>query len=159
MKFQDLTTLLEQDESIFKPRKIEERKPRHEQIIHQQIQEYIKKGAVGNLRLDGSPIKSLPDNLKYVGGSLFLDSSLIESVPEGLKVRNTLDLGNTSLKSLPAGLNVGNDLYLENTLITSLPTDLKVRGSLYVTNTAISKQYTPNQLRRMLPGVKGEIYI
>ena len=179
MKFQDLTQLLEQDESIFKPRKIEDRKVRYEQIIKQQIQDYIKNGSKGNLILGRAPIKSLPDNLKYVGGNLglyntqitslpaglkvggylYLINTPITSLPAGLKVGGNLDLTNTPITSLPAGLKVGGGLSLDNTQITSLPADLKVGGGLLLYNTPIAKQYTREQLKKMYPGVKGYIYI
>ena len=79
MKFQDLTTLLEQDESIFKPRNLDTRKDRHEQQIQQQIQYYMKNsGEFDNLYLANTPIKSLPDGLR-VGGDLNLSRTPIQT--------------------------------------------------------------------------------
>jgi len=42
MKFQDLTQLLEQDESIFKPRRVEDRLIRHQQEYNKQIKIILK---------------------------------------------------------------------------------------------------------------------
>ena len=150
--------LLEQDESIFKPRKIEDRKVRYKQIIQQQIQDYIKNGSKGSLSLYDIPIKSLPNNLKHVGGNLWLTGTPIKSLPPNLKhVGGNLYLTNTPITSLPAGLKVGNDLVLTNTQITSLPAGLQVGGTLLLYNTPIAKQYTEKQLKKMYPGVKGHI--
>jgi hypothetical protein len=48
---------------------------------------------------------------------------------------------------------------LRNTPITSLPQGLKVGGDLDLGNTPISKTHTREQLKQMLPIVKGEIFI
>jgi hypothetical protein len=42
--------------------------------------------------------------------------------------------------------------------VTSLPDNLTVNGELYLYNTPISKKYTKEQLKQMLPGVKGKIF-
>ena len=73
--------------------------------------------------------------------------------------KGTLDLYGTPITSLPQGLTVGRNLVLENTPITSLPQGLKVGRFLDLTNTPISKKYSKEQIRQMVPGVKGEIYI
>ena len=138
MKFNDLTQLLEQDESIFKPRKLEDRKIHHEQMVQRQVQDYIKNGSEGDLNLHNTPITSLPAGLK-VGWNLYLI--------------------NTPIKSLPAGLTVGGSLYLINTPITSLPAGLKVGGDLWLNNTPIAKEYTAHQLKQMCPGIVGEIIV
>ena len=51
------------------------------------------------------------------------------------------------------------DLNLRNTPITSLPQGLKVGGYLYLSKTPISKKYNEEQIKQMVPGVKGNIYI
>ena len=102
MKFNDLTKLLEQDESIFQPRKMEDRKTRYIQQIQKQIQDYINNGSKGNLILDSAPIKTLPNNLKVVGNNLYLTFSTIESLPPNLKhVGGNLDLFRSDVASLP----------------------------------------------------------
>ena len=98
--------------------------------------------------------------------------------PKELNVRDDLDLYNTSITSLPAGLEVGGTLWLNDTPITSLPADLKVGGyldlrstkittlpvglevgaNLWLNVTPIAKKYTEQQIRKMVPGVKGLIY-
>ena len=50
------------------------------------------------------------------------------------------------------------ELNLNSTPITSLPDNLEVRGNLYLFNTPISKKYTEQEIRQMVPGVKGEIF-
>jgi hypothetical protein len=138
MKFNDLTKLLEQDESIFQPRKMEDRKTRYIQQIQKQIQDYINNGSKGNLNLFRTPIQTLP---------------------AGLKVGGNLSLTNTQIKTLPDGLEVGGDLYLYDTPIQTLPDGLEVGGDLWLLKTPIAKQYDRQQLKQMYPGVKGHINI
>ena len=73
--------------------------------------------------------------------------------------KGDLDLSNTKITSLPEGLSVGGYLDLSDTPITSLPEGLTVGGHLYLSNTPISKKYTAQQLKNMLPNVKGKIYV
>ena len=96
MKFNDLTKLLEQDESIFQPRKMEDRKTRYIQQIQKQIQDYINNGSKGNLNLFRTPIQTLPAGLK-VGGDLNLILTPIQTLPGGLKVGGTLWLSYTPI--------------------------------------------------------------
>ena len=50
------------------------------------------------------------------------------------------------------------DLY--GTTITSLPNDLKVGGYLDLMHTPLAKKYTKQQfIRKIAPGVKGDIYL
>jgi len=138
VEFNQLVKLLEQDQSIFKPRKTEGRRERFNQIIQRQIQDYIKNGSKGDLSLPGTPITSLPDNLKYVGGILDLSNTLITSLPAGLKVGGCcLDLSRTPITTLPDNLTVVGNLYVDRTQITSLPGNLKV-GGLYIHDTQIA---------------------
>lgn len=158
MKFQDLTNLIEQDESIFKPRKIHDRKTRYDQQIRRQLQEYMKNGSDGDLDFRRAQIKSLPDGL-IVNGSLWLDSSAIETLPKGLKVTGYLDLRNSKIKHIPYPPEVGSSvilyickdlrslpenwvlngsLDLRHTLLTELPKGLYVKHSLHLNNTPIA---------------------
>ena len=50
------------------------------------------------------------------------------------------------------------DLDLENTPITPLPQGLEVGGSLWLRNTPLSKKYTRDEVRKMAPGIKGDIW-
>ena len=70
-----------------------------------------------------------------------------------------LDLENTPITSLPQGLKVGGSLFLSNTKIEELPQGLKVGGYLDLEDTPLSKKYTKKEIRRMVPGVKGSIYL
>ena len=122
------------------------------------IQQYIKDGSKGNLILSSTPITSLPDNLQ-VGGDLGLYGTPITSLPNNLKVGGNLFLENIKLTSLPDNLQVGESLWLRNTPITSLPGNLKVGGSLDLRNTPLSEKYSEEEIRKMVPGVKGNIYL
>ena len=51
------------------------------------------------------------------------------------------------------------DLDLKGTPITSLPQGLTVGGYIDLRNTPISKKYNEEQIKQMVPGVKGKIYI
>ena len=73
--------------------------------------------------------------------------------------KGDLDLSNTPITSLPQGLTVGGSLYLYNTKITSLPKDLKVGGYLDLHLTPLSQKYTVDQIKQMVPNVKGNIYL
>ena len=53
------------------PRRSEERKKKHVDVVNKKIQQYIKDGGKGDLNLFGTPITLLPNNLK-VGGDLEL---------------------------------------------------------------------------------------
>jgi hypothetical protein len=79
--------------------------------------------------------------------------------PEDLDVEGYLNLHRTKITSLPQGLQVGGLLDLRKTKITSLPQDLQVGGFLDLRQTPLSKKYSKEEIRKMVPGVKGEIYI
>ena len=125
-------------EKILIPRRSKEERAKNWIVeTNKQIQQYIKNGSKGDLNLSNTPITSLPAGLK-VGGNLYLYD--------------------TPITSLPAGLSVGGYLDLSNTQITSLPAGLIVRGHLDLYNTPLSKKYTIEQIKAMVPGVKGGIY-
>ena len=73
--------------------------------------------------------------------------------------KGDLDLENTPITSLPNSLTVGGSLYLGDTKITSLPNGLTVGGNLYLWDTPISKKHTEEEIKKMVPEVKGDIYI
>jgi hypothetical protein len=110
------------------------------------------------LYLRNTPITSLPDNLT-VGGNLYLNYTPITSLPDNLTVNGGLSLAYTPIESLPDNLTVGGTLDLSNTKITSFPNNLTIGGDLYLNYTPISKKYTEVQLKKMLPGVKGDILV
>ena len=78
---------------------------------------------------------------------------------EDLDIKGNLNLSNTLINSLPNGLRVRGSLYLDGSKIESLPNDLTVGGNLYLSDTPISKKYTEEQIKQMVPGVKGKIII
>ena len=134
-----LVDLLKEDNKILIPRRsAEERQKNYVIATQKKIQQYIKDGSKGDLDLRNTPITSLPSNLN-VGGNLNLED--------------------TPITSLPSGLNVGGYLKLSNTPITSLPSGLKVGGDLNLRNTPLSKKYNREEIRKMVPGVEGNIYM
>ena len=159
IKFLDI--LKESDDNIFIPRGSKEEK---DKVLirrtNDKIQEYIRNGFKGDLDLRNSPIQFLPRNLTKVGGSLILMYSQIEKLPDNLTVNGHLWLdGCGYLQSLPNGLKVKFTLDLRGTNITFLPSDLEVGGSLILYRTPITNRYTKEQIREMVPGVKGGIYL
>ena len=147
------------ENKILVPRRSpEERSKNYLIAMQKKVQQYIKDGSKGDLDLSNTPITSLPQDLT-VGGFLYLRNTLITSLPQGLKVKGALYLSYTPITALPKDLTVGGSLDLENTPITSLPQDLTVGGNLNLDNTPISKKYTKEQIRQMVPGVKGNIYL
>jgi hypothetical protein len=128
------------------------------QVIKKQIKDYMANGSQGDLDLEGAQITSLPSDLE-VGGNLFLEDSLITSLPNSLKVGRSLNLEGAPITSLPNGLKVGGSLLLNDTQITSLPSDLEVGDNLYLDRTPLAQQYTKEEIRQMVPGVRKEIFI
>ena len=128
--------------NLIVPRRLEDRSERYKRIIYKKIQEYIKNGSKGVLGLIGSPIDSLPSNLKTVGRSL--------------------DLNGSDVSSLPSDLKIGGDLDICGTLIDSIPSGLKIDGDLYIWGNPISKKYTNKQIRKMIEDnggyLNGNIY-
>jgi hypothetical protein len=173
----------EEDNKIIIPRNIEGRKKKRLEMIYQEIQDYIKAGSKTPLHLSRTPITSLPDNLKKVGGSLKLNYSKIESLPDNLQVNGDLELIDTLIKSLPSNLQVKDnlyligtpieslpnnlqvegDLYLGDTQIKTLPSNLQVGGNLYLKFTPIAEKYSKDEIRQMIEDKGGfvtkEIYI
>ena len=153
-----LLDILRENKILVPRRSPEERQKNYQIALQKKIQQYIKDGGKGNLNLSDTPIQSLPPGLK-VGGSLILSNTSIQSLPPGLEVEGALYLTNTSIQSLSPGLKVGGNLYLMYTPIQSLPPDLEVEGNLELEDTPISKKYTKEEIRKMVPGVKGDIFL
>jgi hypothetical protein len=159
IKFLDI--LKESDDNIFIPRGSKEEK---DKVLfkrtNDKIQEYIRNGSEGSLDLRNSPIQFLPKNLTKVGGKLNLMYSQIEKLPDNFMVNGYLDLEKCkNLQSLPNGLKVGHTLDLRDTNIRSLPSDLEVGGDLALYRTPIANRYTKEQIREMVPGVEGLIWL
>ena len=160
IKFLDI--LKESDDNIFIPRRTKEEKDKKLLFrTYRKIRDYIKNGSQGDLNLRGSPIEVLPKNLTEVNGNLILiGCENLKSLPNNLTVNGDLDLdGCKNLKSLPSGLKVKYDLDLRGTNITELPPDLEVGDSIYLYRTPLSKNYSPYEIRKMVPNFKGEIYL
>ena len=131
--------LFEDEEKILIPRRSpEERRKNWIIALQKKLQKYMKEGGEGDLDLSNTPITTLPQDLE-VGGNLYLSNTPITTLPQGLKVGGSLDLSNTKIEELPQ--------------------DLKVGGYLDLRNTPLSKKYTEDEIRRMVPGVKGNIYL
>jgi hypothetical protein len=107
-------------------------------IFEKRVQQYIKKGSQGDLDFSGTDIASLPDNLK-VGGDLSLDNTPITSLPKGLEVEGNLDISYTKITSLPSDLKVGSHV-------------------AFWPDHPIFKKYTKDQIKKMVPGIKGNIF-
>jgi hypothetical protein len=154
-----LIDILKEDNKILVPRRSpEERQKNYAIATQKKIQQYIKDGSKGDLFLDNIPITSLPSGLN-VGGDLNLHNTKITSLPSSLKVRGNLNLSNTPIASLPSDLNVGGYLDLSYTPITSLPSDLNVGWTLFLYNTPLSKKYSKEEIKQMVPEIKGSIYM
>jgi len=118
---------------ILVPRRSKEDRSKNKLIADKQrIQKYIKNGSKGDLDLNGSPITSLPDNLKKVGGDLFLSWTQITKLPNDLKVDGNLNLFRTPIKELPDDLKVGGNLDLSGTKLISIPSKLEIRGDIKI---------------------------
>jgi hypothetical protein len=174
-----LIDILKEENKILIPRRSpEERQKNYNIAIQKKIQQYIKDGGKGDLNLSNTPITSLPADLQVggyldlrntpitslpadlkVGGYLNLYNTPITSLPDNLQVGGFLNLDGTKITSLPANLKVGGIFYLSNTPITSLPDNLQVGGFLDLSNTPLSKKYTEKQIKQMVPGVEGKIYV
>jgi hypothetical protein len=159
IKFLDI--LKESDDNIFIPRGSKEEK---DKVLirrtNDKIQEYIKNGSQDGLELRRSRIKFLPKNLIKVGGKLDLMYSQIEKLPDNLTVNGYLWLdGCKNLESLPNGLKVKGGLDLRHTNLTSLPSDLEVGEDLILYRTPIADMYTIEQIREIVPNVKGFIFL
>lgn len=133
----------------------------------QKVLDYIRNGSQGDLNLEGTNIKRLPNGLKVVRGDLNLTNSQIELLPDNLTVEGSLRLEHTPIRVLPKGLEVRVVLWARDSQIEFIPNDLKVEHRLYLGNTPLvellrekhSRQYARIKLKKMFPGVKGNILI
>ena len=148
------------ESKILVPRRTpEEREKRWVQEIYRKIQDYIKDGSKGNLNLNDTPIKILPDNLKKVRGFLNLKNSKIEDLNNLEYVGGNLYLRGTPIKKFPDNLKrVGGYLYLSESKIEDLNNLEYVGGNLYLYNTPLSKIMTPEKIQSKI-NVRGVIFI
>ena len=125
MKFNDLTQLLEQDESIFIARRLKERVEQQRQEQLRIIYDYINNGSIGDLNLINTVLTTLPKGL-HVGDNLFLMDSKIIHLPDDIKIKGGLYLRGSEIMRLPDNLKV-DDLNISHTKnITQLPRGLSV---------------------------------
>ena len=173
--------LKEDDRVLITRRSAEERQKNYQIAIRKRIQQ-IKNGAKGDLNFASNipvsidslpdnfhvqgnltlvkavPLKSLPKNLKVDGSLIIVGCKYIKSLPNNLTVGGNLYLDMIEITSLPNNLTVGKDLILvEVDLLTSLPKDLKVGGNLQLAWNPISQKYSAEEIKRMCPGIKGDV--
>jgi len=113
---------------------------------YQEVFDYIRNGSQGDLHLSRTNIKKLPNDLK-VGGSLWLEHTPIQALPKGLKVGRILWARDSQIEFIPNDLEVEQHLYLVNT-----PIEKRLRERY-------SRKYARVKLKKMFPGVKGNILI
>jgi len=112
----------------------------------------------GNLVLNNSNIKKLPNDL-YVDGSLFLwDCAKLTKLPDNLYVGKNLDLwGCEQLTKLPDKLYVGQSLIMIGTSIEEIPNNLYVGGDIYIYDTPLAKKYTDEEIYEIVTSTGGKI--
>jgi hypothetical protein len=106
---------------------------------------------------NNEPLNKQELNIEGTLSLMYIDS--VKTLPDNLKVKGTLDLHYCkNLESLPRGLEV-RSLDLSKTNIKKLPSDLKVEDYIVLMNTPLSEKYTAEQIIKMCPGIKGDIYL
>ena len=157
IKLKDI--LLESDKILIPRRNKEDREKNHIISIQRQIQNYIKNGDDYDLEFDNTPIQSIPDNLKFVGGGLNLFNTKIKSLPDNLTVDGSLDIRHTKLTKLPENLTV---IYLfvdSRLLMNQIPKNLNVSEIMYINNFDGKKVYTEKKLKNLFPDVNKFTYM
>ena len=117
---------------------------------------------VGNLYLNYSGIKKLPDNLEVVGKLSLTSCKQLKELPSKLSVYGGFTLIETNITRLPYKLYVARNLVLNGSKITELPDKLYVGNSLAIGNTPLAKKYTDRQIYEIVAStggkIRGEIY-
>lgn len=91
---------------------------------------------IGDILINGTAIRLLPDNLTVVGG-FYMDNTPVAELPENLHVYGVLSCGGTYIESLPDSLKIESSLYLEGCPIERLPDNLMIKGSLNICDSDI----------------------
>ncbi len=76
--------------------------------------------------------------------------------------QNTIDLRNTLVTTVPDNLDIQGALNLDNTPVTEVPTNIKTTWYLSFKNTPAAVKYQPytkRELKKIFPGVKGNVYV
>ena len=154
-----LKSILEDTKILKTIRSPKEREKNYIIAIQKEIQSYIEDECWGPLRLEKTPIKKLPDNLKLVRGHLDLEKSKVEKLPDNLTVDGSLWMMDTPIRILPKKLTVNGNIILNNSNIEELPPDLVAEGNLYLYNTPISKKYSRGDIQKMVPELRGYVFI
>ena len=122
---------------------------------HPDDKQYIYEG---NLVLNDSNIRKLPNDL-YVRGYLKLNNSKqLIKLPDKLHVEGWLDIRECSqITELPDDLFVGGWLAFPYTNISEIPNNLYVHYDLYVYDTPIAQKYTNEEIREMITSKGGTL--
>ena len=99
---------------------------------------YIASGSTGDLYLEGTPIAELP---------------------AGLRVGGDLDLRDTQIAELPADLSVGRDLWLRGTPIAYQKIVRWISQLRKELGYVPTEKQIADYIKKMFPGVKGNIII
>ncbi len=110
-----------------------------EKIVKHFNNKYDKVIINGHLNLIGTPIQSLPDNLRVEGWLDLYGCKNFKSLGDNLYVKGILDLRGTPIQSLPDNLRVGGHLFLGGTPIQSLPDNLHVTKIIFIKGTPLNK--------------------
>lgn len=136
------------------------------------------KRITGDLSLQFSTIKSLPDDL-IVDGDLYAQHTPLEALPLTIKVGGKINISRTNITELPEGfvankallmkeckvkrfpnnVRVEGNLTLEDSEIEYIPSDIYVGGSLNIENTPLSRSLQGRNLQELFPNVKNRIYV
>lgn len=111
----------------------------------------------GYLNMNHTNITELPSNYKNIHGDLTAGDASLTKLPDGLYIEGELYLHRTPIQRLPDNLTVEGDIKANWTQLSELPKNLYVKGNLELQDTPLAKKYTREQLKQLLPGVKGRI--
>jgi len=110
------------------------------------------------LDLRDTNITELPPDLQFER-SIYLQRTPIKKLPNNLTIDGRLELGGCkNITSLPSGLSVESTLDITASNITELPPDLKV-GSIILVNTPLSRNYSRDQIRKMISHIRGGVFL
>ena len=111
-----------------------------------------------DLDLRDTNITELPPDLQFER-SIYLQRTPIKKLPNNLTIDGRLELGGCkNITSLPSGLSVESTLDITASNITELPPDLKV-GSIILVNTPLSRNYSRDQIRKMISHIRGGVFL
>ena len=88
---------------------------------------------------------------------LYVSDTNITQLPDNLTVYGNLYMSNTPITTLPDNLTVGDILFADRTKIASIPNNLKVGGNLLLTDTPLHKQYTNDEIRKIIEDKGGSV--